>query len=450
MHRIIFLLIFATILMSTGVTAADLSEPWHGSLDLGRMKFNLVFRFDHDSTGRTVVTLDSPDQGAKGLPVVADFISADSIALSSPALGINYRGHRFDDKITGTFSQMGQNFRLVLSAGELPRKRPQTPQPPYPYATEEVTFVNPDDGTVLAGTLTRPMLMPSNASKPAPAVLMITGSGLQNRDEEIMDHRPFAVIADYLARNGIASLRYDDRGFGASGGDASQATTVTFSRDAAAGLAYLRSLGQFGLIGALGHSEGGTIAFMLGASGETDFIISMAGAAIRGDSILTGQNKAMLLTSGIPVDIAEAYSSALGEIYSCRIINTDATCTANTDGLPQQLADNLSHIASMPLGPWLSHFIAYDPADAIRRINCPVMAINGSLDMQVLASDNLPVLRRLVPATPYNLVKEYPGLNHMMQHCSTGAVSEYASIEETISAEVLSDISNWIKSLLQP
>ncbi|MDE6490940.1 MAG: CocE/NonD family hydrolase [Muribaculaceae bacterium] len=446
MFRIILILIIAAM-TSAGISANVISGPWHGSLDLGRMQLNLVFRFDCDSTGRTIVTLDSPDQGAKGLPVTADFISEDSIAISSPALGMTYRAHRSAEKISGTFSQAGQHFNLVLSAGEVPRHRPQTPQPTYPYAPQEVTFVNPDDGVTLAGTLTRPMLMPSTASRPVPVVLMVTGSGLQNRDEEIMDHKPFAVIADHLARNGIASLRYDDRGFGASDGDASQATTATFSRDAAAGLAYLRSLAQFGSIGVLGHSEGGTIALMLGASGGADFVISMAGAAIRGDSILAGQNKALLLLSGIPDHIAEAYASALTDIYAHRIKYPEAECTAATDGLPQQLADNLAHIASMPLGAWLTHFIAYDPTEAITNINCPVMAINGSLDCQVLATDNLPALRRNLPDTPGNLIKEYPGLNHLMQHCTTGAVTEYGTIEETISPEVLTDITAWIKSL---
>lgn len=446
MRRILaFMLLLA--LMPSSIKASGISGPWHGALDLGRMRLNLVFRFDNDSTGRTTVTLDSPDQGAKGLPATVDLITEDSIAISSPSLGMTYRGHRSADKISGRFSQMGQNFSLSLSPGELPRLRPQTPHQPYPYATEEVTFVNPDDGTVLAGTLTWPMLMPLTASKPAPVVLMVTGSGLQNRDEEIMDHRPFAVIADHLARNGIASLRYDDRSAGSSGGDASQATTATFGRDAAAGLAYLRSLGKFGMTGVLGHSEGGTIALMLGASGDADFVVSLAGAAIRGDSILVGQNRAMLRLSGVPANIAEAYASALADLYACRIKNPDATCQVNTTGLPAQLADNLSHIASMPLGAWMSHFIAYDPAEALSRVHCPVMAVNGSLDIQVLAADNLPALRRHLPDNPANLVKEYPGLNHLLQHCTTGAVSEYAAIEETISPEVLADISRWIRSL---
>ena len=246
-------------------------------------------------------------------------------------------------------------------------------------------------------------------------MLMVTGSGLENRDEEVFDHKPFLVIADYLARNGIATLRYDDRSFGESkGGDVKNATTKDFARDAEAGIAYLKSTKKFGKVGVLGHSEGGSIAFMLGAKDKVDFIISMAGIGVKGDTVLTAQtNKAMELA-----------------------------------GQTKRLTTLQYRVNTMfQKSPWLNYFIDYDPAADIAATKCPVMAINGDKDIQVISSLDLPRIKKNLHENKYNFIREYPSLNHLFQHCTTGTPSEYRSIEETISPEVLSDMAKWINSL---
>lgn len=241
---------------------------------------------------------------------------------------------------------------------------------------------------------------------------MVSGSGQQDRDEEIFGHRPFLVIADYLARNGIASLRYDDRGFGASeGGDVEHATTEDFMQDALAAVEFLRSSGRFSKVGVLGHSEGGSIGFMLGAAGAVDFVISLAGPGVMGDVALTAQVNRIMELSGQPGMVSE-------EMYRANV----------------RVENN----------PWLNWFIDYDPSDDISSMKCPVMALNGDKDCQVISSLNLAAIQEKLPRDSRNFIKEYASLNHLFQHCTVGASTEYRSIEETISPEVLSDISGWI------
>ena len=230
-------------------------------------------------------------------------------------------GSRPSGEIHGTFSQMGMQFPLNLQMGVPLLNRPQEPQPPYPYRTEEVTFSSGADGAVMAGTLTWPTGYGDNGTESGniPAVLMITGSGSQNRDEEIFNHKPFLVLADWLARHGIASLRYDDRGMGESERGTVEITTGTNMQDALAGIRYLRSLGEFGPVGAIGHSEGGQIVFMLGAADEADFIISMAGPGMRGDSILVEQNRLILTRSGFTPESADNYGRVLSGMLEMKM-----------------------------------------------------------------------------------------------------------------------------------
>jgi len=281
--------------------------------------------------------------------------------------------------------------------------------------TEEVTFSNAADDATLSGTLTWPVGYTAQ-SKPKPSVvLLVTGSGQQDRDEALFGHAPFHVIADYLARHGIATLRYDDRGTGASvGGDVEHAPTADFMRDAAAGLAYLRGRKAFGLVGCLGHSEGGTIAFMLGARKETDFIVTLASPGVKGDTLLAAQVNRLLSLSGQP-----------------------ATMTA-VQYRQQPAVQNQ---------PWLRWFVDYDPSADIRKTRCPVFALNGDRDCQVISSLNLTAIRQQLRPSGKSQVKEYPALNHLFQHCTTGLPSEYGQIEETIAPEVLSDIATWIGCL---
>ena len=382
---------------------------WMGKLNLGPQSLTIVLHVNCDAQGKAECTLDSPDQGAKGIAVETDYCSSDSISVSLASLALSFQGKLKGDEIVGTFTQ-GQSFPLVLKRGEEKLNRPQNPVAPYPYKTEEVAFKNVADGATLVGTLSYPIGYKKGQT---PVVLMVTGSGQENRDEEVFDHKPFLVIADYLARHGVATLRYDDRGFGKStGGDVGHATTLDFMRDAASGVDFLRTSKQFGKVGVLGHSEGGSIAFMLGAKGKVDFVISMAGVGVKGDTALTAQANKILELTGQSMR------------YSTHQYRMNAIIKRS---------------------PWLNFFIDYDPSEDISKTLCPVMAINGSRDIQVISSLNLAGIKAHLKPNPKNIIKEYPSLNHLFQHCKTGNVSEYRIIEETVSPEVLEDIVRFIK-----
>ena len=396
---------FTTALVCIGVTtsAQNISGTWNGELVAGPQKIPLVLNLTDDGK----CTLDSPQQGAKGIPANVDFLSADSLKVSVSSLNASYAARLENGELKGTFTQNGFKLPLSLKPGE-PAKanRPQNPKPPYPYETEDVTFTNDKAGATLAGTLT----IPDEAKC---VLLMVTGSGAQNRDEEVFEHKPFAVIADRLARAGIATLRYDDRATGKSiGGMDANATTKDFAEDAAAGIEWLRTSKRFKKVGILGHSEGGSIAFMLGAQKRVDFIVSLAGPAVKGDSILLAQNK--LLGGETAKDLT---------------------------------IDQLRETPAIKQSSWIQWFIDYDPQGDIAKTKCPVMALNGSKDCQVDAHQNLNALRRTLPKNKQNLIKQYDGLNHLFQHCQTGLPTEYGTIEETFSEEVINDIITWVKQL---
>ena len=404
------ILSFCLLLSWAGAFAQKPIEgDWMGKLSLGSQSLTIVLHVNCNVQGKVECTLDSPDQGVKGIAVETDYCSSDSISVSIASLALSYQGKLKGDEIVGTFTQ-GQPFPLTLKRGEEKLNRPQNPVAPYPYKTEEVAFKNVADGATLVGTLSYPVGYKKGKTT---VVLMVTGSGQENRDEEIFDHKPFLVIADYLARHGVATLRYDDRGFGKSTGrDVEHATTLDFMRDAASGVDFLRTSKQFGKVGILGHSEGGSIAFMLGAKGKVDFVISMAGVGVKGDTALTAQANKILELTG----------------QSMRFST-------------HQYRMN----AIIKRSPWLNFFIDYDPSEDISKTLCPVMAINGSRDIQVISSLNLAGIKAHLKPNPKNIIKEYPSLNHLFQHCKTGNVLEYRMIEETISPEVLEDIVRFIK-----
>ena len=417
-NRKYFVTLLLVLVVLTGQAQVNpttaLLGSWSGKLKVGIMSLTLVLHLEQ-ADGYVAVTLDSPDQGAKGIAAYKEFLSDDSLAVKVESIGMTYRARLKDGQLDGTFAQNGTTIPLVLTKGIPEVKRPQMPQEPFPYETEEVTFCNEADSATLAGTLTWPMGY-DRKTKPA-VVLLVTGSGQQNRDEELFGHKPFLVIADFLARQGIATLRYDDRATGKSvGGEVKNATTVDFMRDAAAGLAYLRSRKAFGNVGILGHSEGGSIAFMLGAQKKADFIVSLAGPGVKGDSLLVAQSNLIMMLSG---------------------------------ALPTMSVEKYREQEAVKQSPWIQWFIDYDPSADIRQTCCPVFALNGDHDCQVIASQNLTAIRRLLLPSKKNLVKEYPALNHLFQHCTSGLPTEYGQIEETISPEVLQDIAQWINNLKQ-
>ncbi|MBO4820805.1 MAG: alpha/beta hydrolase [Prevotella sp.] len=412
---LLFLFALATLAGHSQVQSTTaLLGSWSGKLDLGVMSLTVVLNFEQ-ADGYVLVTLDSPDQGAKGIGAFKEYLSDDSVAVKVEMINATYRAKLKEGKLDGTFSQNGMSFPLVMTKGVAEVKRPQQPKPPFPYTTEEVTFRNEADGATLAGTLSYPIGYDPKSKKKPFVVLLVTGSGQQNRDEELMGHSPFLVIADYLARHGIATLRYDDRATAASvGGDVANATTEDFMRDAAAGMEFLRSKKAFKKVGCLGHSEGGAIAFMLASRKKADFIVSLAGPGVKGDTLLVVQSNRMLELMGQPAQM------------TVETFRNEPTVTQN---------------------PWLKWFVDYDPSDDIRSTRCPAFALNGDRDCQVVASQNLTAIRRLLPRSKKNLVKEYPSLNHLFQHCTTGLPTEYGEIEETISPEVLQDIVEWVNHL---
>lgn len=399
MKKLFITLTLACIGLSAN--AQEIRRSWSGELEAMGQKLPIVMNLVDGKC-----TLDSPAQGATGIPATIDLLTKDSIKIKIESIGASYAARYVDGQLQGTFTQNG--IKIPLNMKEISPdgpKRPQTPKGPFPYTTEEVTFVNAKAGATLAGTLT----VPKGGAKCV--MIMVTGSGPENRDEEVAYHKPFAVIADRLARAGIATLRYDDRGVGQSvGGETKHTTSEDVAEDAIAGIEWLRAQKRFKKVGLLGHSEGGLIAFMLAAQKKVDFVVSLAGPAVRGDSIMLYQAH----TSGNPF-----------------------TKNINAEQLRNMMKTNT----------WVSYFMDYDPTDNITNTKCPVLALNGSKDCQVPADMNIPVLRRLLAKNKKAVVKEYEGLNHMFQHCQTGRPDEYYTLEETMSEEVLSDIVTWLKKL---
>ncbi len=411
--------------------AAAQTGAWTGDLNVQGARLPLVFHLDDANP-----TLDSPAQGAKGIPAKIARPAPDSICVSIPVIRAEFTGKYENDEITGIFSQSGMSFPLRLTPGEKTVQRPQTPRPPYPYSQEEVSFASGE--AVLSGTLT----LPEGCSRRTPAVVMITGSGLQNRDEEIFDHKPFAVIADALARKGIASLRYDDRGFGKSTGNAAAATTEAFMQDALAGNALLRQ--RFDKVGALGHSEGGTIALMMGADGFTDFVVSLAGMSVSGRETLLDQNRRLLSEAGYAAPTVEEYCTLLISAFDN---DTSVDTKRQASSLPYELKRNLQAAMKQLQTPYMQHFLTLDIRERLGNVACPVLALNGTKDTQVACEENLAALKQGLPSNPGSRISASEGLNHLFQHCSTGNADEYSRIEETISPDVLDTITGWINSL---
>ena len=428
MKKLIFLLLcFASIVAKA--QSGDTKGAWTGKLNVYGTELALVFHLDSVNC-----TLDSPDQGIKGVPAKLEH-TATGIKVTIASINASYEGVNMGESIMGTFKQHGQSFPLTLKPGTVKRNRPQTPVGPYPYQTQEVSFSN--GSAVLKGTL----VLPENHTQNTPVLLMVTGSGLQNRDEEIFEHKPFAVIADALARQGIATLRYDDRGVGGSTGEVMEATTIDFKEDALAGIKLLRE--RFDKVGVIGHSEGGTIALMLAAEKKADFIVSLAGMVVSGKETLLWQNRIALAAAGVPDETVNTYCKALQEIYEARLAGAPLPSPGKYD-LPATLAQNLSAVSMQIQTPYLKYFLALDVRPLLGDVTCPVLALNGTKDTQVEPESNLGALRNGLSDNTKNSLEAIEGVNHLFQHCQTGSPNEYRDIEETFAPEVLEKLIQWI------
>lgn len=412
------------------IMASAQEGVWSGELEVQGMKLPLVFHFSENGC-----TMDSPSQGAKGIKAEKSYTPEGKLKIDIPAIHATFEGVMVMKMITGTFMQGGASLPLMLKPGTVAPKRPQTPKAPFPYTTEEVTFQNGE--FTLSGTLT----LPDKATRQTPVAVMVTGSGQQNRDEEIMDHRPFAVIADALARHGIATLRFDDRGYEILGFPYMEYTVADHKMDAEAAVALLRK--KFVHVGVIGHSEGGTIGLMLASEGKIDFCISLAGMAVSGKECLLQQNR--MLLGSLPQEVADAYCEVLHRVYD-DVTAGKSVELADDSLLPESLKENFKIVLSMLSTPYMRDFLTVDVREALPKVKCPVLAMNGKKDMQVDCEANLEAIDRGLANSPHEVVA-YDDLNHLFQHCQTGMVFEYANIEETISEDVLKAMIQWMQGI---
>lgn len=453
------------MLTSLNISAQNFLGTWSGKLKIQGTELKIVFHVTK-SGDVLCATLDSPDQSAYGIPVSVISVKNDSLKMEIKAIGGKYEGKILtDSKITGIFSQMGMKLPLDLEKGKTEEAkliRPQEPMKPFPYYSEEVKFINKIDGNTLAGTLTLPQ-----KSGVFPVVVMITGSGPQNRDEELMGHKPFLVIADFLTRNGIGVLRYDDRGTATSTGDFKTATSYDFSKDVDAAVSYLLTRKDINKkkIGLIGHSEGGMIAPMVASRNKkVAFIVLLAGTGVRGDVILDTQSEAIAKASGVNEKEILTMNTTNRRIYDLVMKSLDDETlkndmksfllqameedTLNTKSLTKDEKEaRIDLMTEQMISPWMKYFIKYDPAPTLEKVKIPVLALNGSKDLQVLPDINLTAIKKSLEKAHNKKFKvlELHNLNHLFQECETGAPSEYLKIEQTFSPKALDEMLKWIK-----
>lgn len=430
--------------------ADDLNGVWEGRLSIRPdMSLRIVFNIDGYGSDKVSVTMDSPDQGSYGIPVSVVYMDSDSINVKVDNLYLSYCGRLNGENIHGMFSQGMFKCAMNLCRGKSAVNRPQTPKAPYGYSVSEVSFPSKSDGAELYGTFTAPF----NCDALTPVVVLLSGSGIHNRDEEIFEHKPFAVIADYLARNGVAALRYDDRGYDQSKGLKPNNTTFENALDAEGAVGYLKNRG-FKNIGLIGHSEGGLVAdIMASKNKDIRFVVEIGGPSVSGDKILVYQNELMLGDGNVPKEYIAMYIDAMKGIMDSQkdddskaFVESDYeifSAKNSTNPVLAKLAKNLKD-NFMNLPPWLRYFINYDPLADINNIDVPMLFIYGEKDTQVAPELNAGLLKDKYPNVA---VEVFPGLNHLMQHCETGRIAEYGKIEETIADEVLAAILNFIKAV---
>jgi fermentation-respiration switch protein FrsA (DUF1100 family) len=432
-------------------TAID--GTWLGSLDAGAIKLRIVFKIANTNDGLTA-QMQSPDQSPVWIPATSVARDGNAVTITLKSLGVVFDGKLAGDSgsIDGTFTQMGSplalNLKRVKDQSELEVQRPQNPVKPYPYREEEVSYANKAAGNTLAATLTIPP-----GKGPFPTVLLVVGSGPHDRDESLLGHKPFLVLADYLTRHGVVVLRADKRGVGKSTGNYETATTLDFATDAEAGVAYLKTRPEVDphKIGLVGHSEGGIIAPMAAAvDRQIAFIVMMAGSGVTGDQIIVEQLRLIAMASGASKENAD--QEAEKERETLTLVETEKDPATLRRLLGAKLASEGVPDAGIAVqvknatSPWFRFFLAYDPTTALRKLTIPVLAINGSLDLQVPPALNLPAIRKALAeaGNQHAEVDELPGLNHLFQDAKTGSPSEYGQIEETMSPVALDKIASWI------
>ena len=455
------------LLNSCGIQKTSLPEGakpyliYSGELATGNTKLQLVFKIYKDNRDSLIATMDSPNQGAMDIAIETVSIKDSTILFDLPRLKAYYTGTiQADSSYKGFWVQGGKTSPLNIFQMEtqIIRKRPQEPKPPFPYKSKEITFVNSKAAISFAATLTIP-----EGKGPFPCTILITGSGPQNRDEEIKGNKPFLVLADHFTRNGIAVLRYDKRGVGDSGGDFSTATIFDFADDVSAAVEYIKTLDGFSSIGLVGHSEGGLIApIVANKNNNIDFIVLMAGPGLTGKEILELQSSLIIKQMGISSKGLEVYKktqstmlqivvntknneetlkklSVASKIYS--ELSEEDQYIIGYD--PERYDDNLKVLVS----PWMRTFLSFDPRSELEKVKTPVLAIIGEKDMQVPPQENLSEISAALirGGNMDHEIHELKNLNHLFQTCETGAPAEYIEIEETFNVEAMNIITKWIQ-----
>jgi fermentation-respiration switch protein FrsA (DUF1100 family) len=445
---------------------------WTGALTVqGGMQLHVVFHVTAAADGTLSATMDSPDQGAKGIPVSAVKVNGDSVRFEVAVANGAFDGSFAKDhkSIDGTWSQNGATLPLKLARGEAPAPaRPQRPEPPFPYRSVDVTIPNTAAGVELAGTLTLPQ-----GEGPFPAAVLVTGSGPQDRDETILGHKPFLVLSDYLTRHGIAVLRYDDRGVGKSTGVFANSTSEDNASDALAAVEFARSRPEIAKdkVGIIGHSEGGLVGPMVAArSKDVAFVVMLAGPGLTGREILHLQGELIARAEGAPQRVIQNNWETQKKLFDIVESEPDpkvaaprllAVLKAAVDSLPPDLrAKSAAQTSDAALeaqvkqvnSPWMRFFLTYNPVPTLEKVKVPVLALDGSKDLQVPPRQDLDsIAAALHRGGNKDVTTELlPGLNHLFQHATTGAPTEYASIEETFAPEAMKIVSDWILKRFGP
>ncbi|MXV52405.1 alpha/beta fold hydrolase [Pedobacter sp. HMF7647] len=448
---ITFLSVF--ILASVTASAQDISGRWSGILEVQNTKLTVVFNISAAENGYAT-TMDSPDQGVTGIPATSTVFENSRLKIAVKNAGIEYEAELKENKLTGIFRQGGLTLPLNLTKTETEKKallRPQEPVKPYPYYTEDVSFPSEKGKITMAGTLS----LPKKDGK-FPVVILISGSGPQNRNEELMGHKPFLVISDYLTRNGIGVLRYDDRGVGQSTGNFQAATSADFAADAESAIAYLKTRKEADLnnIGLVGHSEGGLIAPMVAAkSRDVKFIVLLAGPGLRGDKVLLRQQEVIAKAAGTPQNAIDKSIQMNAKLFDMVVASKDdqKLKAGLTSYLKQSMPDvdsnSVATLVAQTTSPWMLYFLRYDPSLALAHVKCPVLALNGEKDMQVDADQNLSAIEQALKKAGNKDVTtvKISSLNHLFQKCETGAIAEYTRIEQTFYPAALGIMTDWIK-----
>lgn len=435
---------------------------WYATLKAADLP--LVFHIQKEGK-KTIISVDSPKQEAYDMPAEITLLKGNQIKVEMKNMGVTYEGTYYPDSISGIFQQgaIVENMTFFNQLKEPEKlRRPQNPKPPYAYVQEEIKFKNLKDSFYLAGTYTHP----KNTTK-IPGIVLVSGSGPQNRDEEMMGHRPFWVLADYLTNLGYGVLRYDDRGTYNSEGDFSSATTLDFATDAASAVFYLKNRPEVDStkIVVIGHSEGGLIANILGAKiPDLAGIVSLAGTSIRGDSILKIQTRLMAESigeKGAQLELTNAFNDAVWNavINSKSMEDLEIELKAISKVFVKKFrkkkfikkseeAKVIQSVKISILNPWMYEFIRYSPSEDIKNIKCNVLVIIGSKDIQVTSKENIEGYNKLLPKNrKLHTIKELKGLNHLFQKCTTCTVSEYGQLEETFSMDAMEEIRDFLQEI---